>query len=137
MKRARALVAGLGLAVAVGCGFSTPQKVQERDPPGGQDRGPDVHNRAVDDLRTVEITVAAKRFQPQQASVALDSTVRLVNQTKRPVKLRFIKRVGRPLGDMTLEPGEHLEREYVRGGVETLGMKGSRAQLEVNVFPSP
>jgi hypothetical protein len=137
MTKARALAGGLGLAVAVGCGFSTPQKIQERDPPGGQDRGPDVHNRAVDDLRTVEITVAAKRFQPQQASVGLDSTVRIVNPTKRPVELRFIKRLGRPLGDMTLEPGERFEREYVRGGVEKLGMKGSRAQLEVNVFPSP
>src|SRR5919107_4287920 len=102
MRRPRAVALGLAALAFAGCGYSSSQQIKERDPPGGQDQGPDVHNRMVDDLRTVEVTVAAKRFQPQQASVGLDSTVRIVNPTKRPVELRFIKRLGRPLGDMTL-----------------------------------
>jgi len=130
------VAAGLALVALAGCGYSSGQQIKERDPPGGQDKGPDVHSRVVDDLRAVEVAVAAKRFQPQQASVGLDSTVRIVNNTKRPVKLRVIKRVGHPLRDTTLEPGEKIEREYLRGGTEVIGMKGSRATLVINVYPS-
>jgi len=126
----------LALVAFVGCGYSSSQEIKERDPPGGQDQGPDVHNRAVDDLRAVEVSVAAKRFQPQQVSVGLDSTVRIVNKGKRPVEVRMLKRVGHPLADTTLEPGEQIEREYLRGGVERFGLKGSRALLEINVYSS-
>ena len=137
MRRSRALAAGLAVAVSAGCGYSMSEEIKPRDPPGGQARGPNVNVETIDRLRSVEITVAANRFQPQQASVGLDSTVRIVNEEDGPVELRFIKRVGRPLPDMTLEPGERIEREYLRGGTEIIGMRGSRARLEINVFPSP
>ena len=136
MRRSRALATGLSLAACVGCGYSTGQIIKPRDPPGGTDQGPDIHNRAIDDLRAVEITVAAKRFQPQQASVGLDSSVRIRNQTKHAVTLRVIKLLGHPVRHKRLGPGQSLEREYLRGGVEVFGLKGSRARLEINVFPS-
>ena len=137
MRRARALAAALALCALAGCGYSSSVHIKERDPPGGQDRGPDVHNRMVDELRAFDVSVAAKRFQPQQASVGLDSTVRIINKTTRPVELRMIKRLGHPLADTTLEPGEQVEREYLRGGNEIVGLKGSRARLDVTVYATP
>jgi hypothetical protein len=137
MRRSSALTAGLALIAFAGCGYSSSVQIKDRDPPGGQDRGPDVHNRMVDELRTMKVTVAARRFQPQQVSAGLDSTVQIINETRRPVELRVIKRVGHPLEDTTLEPGERIEREYLRGGTEVLGLRGSRARLEVNVYATP
>jgi hypothetical protein len=136
MKGSRALAAGLALAAMAGCGFSTGEIIKPRYPAGGQDQGPDVHNRMVDKLRTVDITVAAKRFQPQQTSVGLDSVVRIINGSKRPVKLRLIKLVGHQMSDTTLAPGEVIEREYLHKGVEVWGLQGSRARLEIDVYPS-
>ena len=136
MRRTRAL-AGLAVAVSAGCGYSMAEEVKPRDPPGGTARGPGVNVEANDQLRSVEIVVAANRFQPQQASIGLDSTVRIINEEGRPVELRFIRRLGRPLEDLTLEKGERIEREYLRGGTEIFGLRGSRAQLQINVFPSP
>jgi hypothetical protein len=137
MRRPLGLAAVLVVAMAPGCGYSMSEVKEPRDPPGGQARGPDVNVETVDRLRAVEITVAANRFQPAQASVGLDSTVRIQNETDRPVELRIVKRVGRPLQDLTLEPGERIEREYLRGGTEVFGLDGSAARLQVNVFPSP
>ncbi len=137
MRRAIGLAAVLALAMAPGCGYSMAEVKEPRDPPGGQARGPDVNVETVDRLRAVEIAVAANRLHTAQASVGLDSTVRIQNETDRPVELRLVKRVGRRLPDLTLEPGERIEREYLRGGTEVFGLEGSRARLQINVFPSP
>jgi hypothetical protein len=137
MRRPAALAAALALSAFAGCGYSSAEQIKDRDPPGGQDRGPDVHNRMVDELRTMKVTVAARRFQPQQVTVGLDSTVQIVNETRRPVELRVTKLVGHPLEDTTLEPGERIEREYLRGGTELIGLRGSRARLEINVYATP
>jgi hypothetical protein len=137
MRRPIGLAAVLVVAMAPGCGYSMSEVKEPRDPPGGRARGPDVNVETVDRLRAVEITVAANRFQPAQASVGLDATVRIQNESDGPVELRLIKRVGRRLPDLTLEPGERIEREYLRGGTEVFGLERSRARLQINVFPSP
>jgi hypothetical protein len=137
MRRPKGLAAALAVAASAGCGYSMSEVKEPRDPPGGQARGPDVNVETIDRLRSVEVTVAANRFQPQQASVGLDSTVRIQNETDRPVELRLLKRVGRRLQDPTLAPEERIEREYLRGGTEIFGLEGSRARLQINVYPSP
>ncbi len=139
MRRARALAGGLAVIMfaAPGCGTSTVERIKQRDPPGGDLRSPDVAVENVDELRAVEVAVAANRFQPQQASVGLDSSVRIVNKDRETVYLRQIKPLGHPIEDDELEPGEHVELEFLEGGRGVIGMKGSRARLEINVFAQP
>jgi hypothetical protein len=138
MRRPLALAALLTLLglTALGCGYSSSEIVKRRDPSGGVDQGPDVHDRMVDNLRAVEVTVAGKRFEPPAPTVGLDSVVRIINTSKRPVELRVIRLLGHPLGNQTLRPGQRIEREYLRGGVEEFGVKGSRARLVIKVYPS-
>lgn len=54
-------------------------------------------------------------------SIGLDSTARVVNRDSKTVNVRALEGLGDPLEDAELEPG--------------LALKGSKARLEVNVYP--
>jgi hypothetical protein len=141
MRRTGALARGLALlavaAVAGGCGTSTVERKKVRDPAGqGETRGPAPTVQQVEDLRGGEVTIAANRFQPQQVSIGLDSSVRIVNRSKKTVRVLQLKRLNARINDPVLDPGEKIELEFLDGGREILGLKGSRARLEIDVFPN-
>jgi hypothetical protein len=138
MWRSRTLAAGLALACAAssGCGVSSAEEKKPRDPAGqGETRGPDVSVESVDDLRSSEIVINRGTFQPRQTSVSFDSTVRLVNGDEKPVTVRALEGLGRTIEDPKLEPGDTLELDFTKAGTERIGLKGSKATLEINVWP--
>jgi hypothetical protein len=137
MRRTLALIAGLAVvwAVAAGCGVSSKEIVKPRDPAGqGETRAPDVSVEAVDDLRAVEVVINRGRFQPQQVTASLDSTVRVVNGDSKTVKVRALEGLVDPLAENELEPGEKIELDFLDSGTERLALEGSNAQLEINVY---
>lgn len=140
MRGSRALALAGGLAIvctaASGCGVSDKEITKPRDPSGqGETRGPDVSVEAVDDLRVSESVINRERFQPQQVSIGLDSTVRVINGDSKTVKVRALEGLGDPLEDAELEPGEELELDFLDAGTERLALEGSKARLEINVYP--
>ena len=137
MRRTLALVAGLAVvsAVAAGCGVSSKEIIKPRDPAGqGETRSPDIDVEAVEELRAVEVVINRGRFQPQQVTASLDSTVRVVNGDSRTVKIRLLEGLAESLAENELEPGEKIELDFVASGTERLGLKGSSATLEINVY---
>jgi hypothetical protein len=115
---------------------SSKEITKPRDPAGqGETRGPDVSVEGVDDLRATEVVINCDRFQPQQVSIGLDSTVRVVNGDSKTVNVRALEGLGDPLDDAELEPGEKLELDFLDAGTERLALKGSKARLEINVYP--
>ncbi|MDQ3320176.1 MAG: hypothetical protein M3515_08095 [Actinomycetota bacterium] len=138
MRRSRAFAGGLALACAAasGCGVSSKEITKPRDPAGqGETRGPDVSVEGVDDLRATEVVINRARFQPQQVSIGLDSTVRVVNGDSKTVNVRALEGLGDRLEDAELEPGEKLELDFLDSGTERLALEGSKARLEINVYP--
>lgn len=140
MRRTLALTAGLALvwAVAAGCGMSSEEILKPRPPSGqGETRSPDIDVEAVDDLRSTEVVINRGRFQPQQVTSSLDSTVRVVNGDTKRVKVRALEGLVDPLAENELDPGEKIEVDFVRSGTERLGLEGSSAKLEINVYQGP
>jgi hypothetical protein len=138
MRRSRIAAGGLALVAvaAPGCGMSTKEEVKPRDPSGsGQVRTPDVSVESVDELRSVEVVVNRGRFQPQQASIGLDGLVRIQNEDTKVAKLRKLRGPGGPIRDPILQPGEQTQVDFLRAGVLEVGLEGSKARLQVNVFP--
>jgi hypothetical protein len=138
MTRSRIAAGGLALvaATAVGCGTSTKEEVKPRDPSGsGLTRGPDVSVESIDELRSTEVVVNRGRFQPQQASIGLDGIVRIQNEDTKVAKLRKLRGPGGPIRDPILKPGEQTQVDFLRAGVLEIALEGSKARLQVNVFP--
>ena len=138
MKRSRALAGGLALAcvAAPGCGVSSEEKIKVRDPAGqGETRSPDVSVESVDELRAVEVVINRDTFQPQQVSVGVDSTIRIVNGDTKTENIMALRGLGDPIEDKELEPQERVEIDFLAAGTEVIGLKGSKARLEINVFP--
>lgn len=138
MRGSRALAVGLTVTcvAASGCGVSSKEITKPRDPSGqGETRGPDISVEGVDDLRVSESTINRDRFQPQQVSIGLDSTVRIVNADTKTVNVRALEGLVDPLEDAELEPGEELELDFLAPGTERIALKGSTARLEINVYP--
>jgi hypothetical protein len=136
MRTSRTVAAGLALVtVASGCGMSTKEEVKPRDPTGqGQVRTPDVSVESLDELRTTEVVVNRGRFQPQQTSIGLDGTVRIQNEDTKVVKLRRLRGPGGPIRDPILKPGEQTVIDFLRAGVAEIGLQGSKARLQINVY---
>ena len=138
MRRSRALAGTLALACvgSAGCGTSSKEEIKPRDPPGqGETRGPDISVEGVDALRSSEVTIAANRFQPQQVSMPLDGSVLLVNKGDDPANIRALEGLGEKLDDRSLAPGQRLELSFLQPGTERIALEGSRARLEISVFP--
>jgi hypothetical protein len=138
MWRSRTLAAGLALACAAssGCGVSSREEKKPRDPAGqGETRGPDVSVEAVEELRATEVVINRDTFQPRQTSVSFDSTVRIVNGDEKTVTVRALEGIGKTLEDPKLEPGDEIELEFTKAGTERIGLSGSKATLEINVWP--
>lgn len=140
MRGSRSLAVAGGLAMvcaaASGCGVSSEEITKPRDPSGqGETRGTDVSVEQVDDLRVSESVINRDRFQPQQVSIGVDSTVRVINQDTKTVNVRALEGLGDPLEDAELEPGEKLELDFLDAGTERLALEGSKAKLEINVYP--
>lgn len=138
MRRSRALAGGLALACVAGsgCGVSSEEIIKPRPPSGqGETRGPDVSVEQVDDLRSVEVVVNRGVFQPRQVSIGLDSTVRIVNGDDRTTTIRTVRKLAPRIDNPRLSPGETAEIDFLDPGVEYIALKGSKAQLEINVFP--
>jgi hypothetical protein len=137
MRGSRALAVVAGLAVvgaAAGCGTSSQEITKPRDPSGqGETRGPDVSVENLDQLRSVEVVINRGRFQPQQVSVSVDSTVRVVNGDSKTVYVRALQELAGPVEDGELEPGQRLELDFLDAGTERLALRGSPAKLEINV----
>ena len=138
MRRSRALaaVAALGCVMASGCGVSSKEEIKPRDPSGqGETRGPDISVESIDALRSVEVAIAANRFQPQQVSISIDSTVRIVNESDKTAKIRALEGLGERLEEPTLPPGDDLELDFLDTGTERIALEGSDARLEISVVP--
>jgi hypothetical protein len=139
MIRGRTLAAGLAAVcvAASGCGVSSAEVKKPRPPSGqGETRGSDVSVEQVDDLRSSSVVVNRGTFQPRQVSVTLDSTVRIVNGDEKTVRVRALEGLAKTLEDTKLQPGDEIEVEFLESGTERIGLVGSKAQLEINVWPT-
>jgi len=122
--------------MASGCGVSSKEEIKPRDPSGqGETRGPDISVESIDALRSVEVAIAANRFQPQQVSISIDSTVRIVNESDKTAKIRALEGLGERLEEPTLPPGDDLELDFLDTGTERIALEGSDARLEISVVP--
>lgn len=137
MRRSRALAGVLALAcvAASGCGVSSKEEIKPRDPSGqGETRAPDVSVESVEALRSVDVAIAANRFQPQQVSIGLDSTVTIINEGDETANIRALEGLSEKLDDRSLSPGQRISLDFLATGTERIALEGSRARLEINVF---